>query len=238
MALMLKMPGAGQAFPAANGQPANGQQAAAGQGTGQPGAGQPGAGQSGAGGADQQQSQAGQPGAAGPGQQSAQGAAPTGGGQAGSPDQQQGFGQGTAGSQGFAPTQGAFASSFSSTGQAGAAGAGAGASSFGAGPSISTVPLQAVEGPVLGASLIGVASKVKRSSLIVYQGGKTYFEWEFIYNPLAVATVPGQPGGAATPTVAPPGQNGPAGTAAPTGFSPSAGGANQPLGLPPATSTP
>ena len=46
------------------------------------------------------------------------------------------------------------------------------------------VPLQAVEGPVLGASLIGIASKVKQTSLLVYQGKDTYFEWEFIWNPL------------------------------------------------------
>jgi type II secretory pathway pseudopilin PulG len=46
------------------------------------------------------------------------------------------------------------------------------------------VPLEAVDGPVFGASLIGVASKVKADSLLVYQGRDNYFEWEFIWNPL------------------------------------------------------
>lgn len=76
----------------------------------------------------------------------------------------------------------------------------------------SAVPLQAVDGPVLGASLIGVASKVKRNSLLVYQGKDTYFEWEFIWNPLlnrgpGGAPTPQVPGGApgAAPAVGPPG---------------------------------
>jgi hypothetical protein len=56
---------------------------------------------------------------------------------------------------------------------------------------LSQVPLQAVDGPVFGASLIGVASKVKQNSLLVYQGKDTYFEWEFIWNPL----LNGGPGG-------------------------------------------
>jgi hypothetical protein len=68
-------------------------------------------------------------------------------------------------------------------------------------------PLSAVDGPVLGASLIGVASKVKQSSLIVYQGGKTYFEWEFIWNPLSVISVT-PPTGAAPAGPPGPGQNG------------------------------
>ena len=66
-------------------------------------------------------------------------------------------------------------------------------------------PLAAVDGPVLGGSLIGVASKVNQSSLIVYQGGTTYFEWEFIWNPLSVISVT-PPAGAAP--IVPPGQNG------------------------------
>jgi hypothetical protein len=66
------------------------------------------------------------------------------------------------------------------------------------------VPLQAVDGPVLGASLIGVASKVKQNSLLVHQGKDTYFEWEFIWNPLlggglggSTPTAGGVPTGAA-----------------------------------------
>jgi hypothetical protein len=61
--------------------------------------------------------------------------------------------------------------------------------------SMQPAPLQAADSPVFGGSVIGVASKVKQSSIIVYQGGKTYFEWEFIWNPLmnGTAGAPGQP---------------------------------------------
>jgi hypothetical protein len=45
-------------------------------------------------------------------------------------------------------------------------------------------PLEAVDSPVFGGSVIGVASKIKQPSVMVYQGGTTYFEWEFIWNPL------------------------------------------------------
>ena len=81
-------------------------------------------------------------------------------------------------------------------------------------------PLAAVDSPVFGGSIIGVASKVKHSSILVYQGGKTYFEWEFIWNPLMEAngaggqlSVPGlnaplQPGAAPNPGNTPPGANG------------------------------
>jgi hypothetical protein len=77
-------------------------------------------------------------------------------------------------------------------------------------------PLDAVDSPVFGGSVIGVASKVKKSSITVYQGGKTYFEWEFIWNPLMNANgapgqqvavpglnVPLQPGVAPNPTALP-----------------------------------
>ena len=83
-------------------------------------------------------------------------------------------------------------------------------------------PLAAVDSAVFGGSVIGVASKVKQSSITVYQGGKTYFDWEFIWNPLLNANggasgqqvvVPGlngpaQPGAAPNPGVAPGGTNG------------------------------
>jgi hypothetical protein len=81
-------------------------------------------------------------------------------------------------------------------------------------------PLEAVDSPVFGGSVIGVASKVKKSSITVYQGGKTYFDWEFIWNPLMNANgapgqqiaipglnVPSQPGAAPNPTALP-GANG------------------------------
>ena len=39
-------------------------------------------------------------------------------------------------------------------------------------------------GQVVGGFIVGVASKIDRSSLKVYKGGVTYKQWEFIYNPL------------------------------------------------------
>jgi hypothetical protein len=45
-------------------------------------------------------------------------------------------------------------------------------------------PTGPVDGPVLGAFLTGVASKVDRTSVRVYKGGKKYNQWEFIWNPL------------------------------------------------------
>jgi hypothetical protein len=87
-------------------------------------------------------------------------------------------------------------------------------------------PLQAVDSPVFGGSVIGVASKVKQPSITVYQGGKTYAEWEFIWNPLMTANggapgqqiavpglnVPGQPGAVPNPAALPGGANAPANT--------------------------
>lgn len=45
-------------------------------------------------------------------------------------------------------------------------------------------PTGPVDGPVLGAFITGVASKVDRPSLRVYKSGKKYLDWEFIWNPL------------------------------------------------------
>src|SRR6185437_1865713 len=39
-------------------------------------------------------------------------------------------------------------------------------------------------GPVIGGFLTGVASKVDRASLKVYDGGTRYNQWEFIWNPI------------------------------------------------------
>ena len=220
MALTLKMPGAGQALPnpaaaGAAGQPGAAQQGVAQQGAGQQ-TGQQGTGQQVNGTPDQQGT-----GQASTGQQAA--------------GQQQGAGAVTqqatppaaVTAQGFAPTQGAFASSFAST-----------QSTLGSAQPTSAVPLQAVDGPVLGATLIGVAGKLKKPSLIVYQGGKTYFQWEFIYNPLSVVAVGGQPapgalpGGTGTAPINPAGASstGVPGVAAP--------GGSAPLGLPPMANTP
>jgi hypothetical protein len=229
MALDLKMPGAGQALPNLN--------AGAGQQPGQQGVNQQGTGPQAA------QLGNGQQGSAAPAQQSGTGQnnGQLGGGQPGTGLQaiggtgdasQQGALQGGAQGQVFAPSQGAFASSFSSPQST--------QPTFGSTQPASAIPLQAVDGPVLGANLIGVAGKVKRSSLIVYQGGASYFEWEFIYNPLSVLAVGGQPvpGAPGTPPVTPPGPNGPAGAAPGFPSSLTGGGNNTPLGLPPMTNTP
>jgi hypothetical protein len=85
-----------------------------------------------------------------------------------------------------------------------------------AGMGLTQTPLQAVDGPVLGGSLVGVASKVKKDSLMVYQGKENYFQWEFIFNPLLnrgpggmqAGQLPGTPGAPAqggAPGLAPPG---------------------------------
>jgi hypothetical protein len=224
------MPGAGQALPNANagaaGQPGADQQGAAQQQAAQQGIGQPGAT------ATDQQAGTG----LGPGLQQA-----GSGGTVGA--NQQGSTPSGASAQGFAPTQGSFASSFGST-QSTQSGFGSSQSTLGSPQSgfgspqptsglsqPTSIPLQAVDGPVLGANLIGVAGKVKRASLIFYQGGRTYFEWEFIYNPLSVVAVGGQPGAVAIPPVTPPGTNGPAGT------SPGVPQVN-PFGAPPTTGAP
>ncbi|MGH9776544.1 MAG: hypothetical protein ACRD50_16555 [Candidatus Acidiferrales bacterium] len=79
-------------------------------------------------------------------------------------------------------------------------------------PGLSGVPGQAglpqptgeVSGPVLGGFLIGVASKMDKSSLKVYEKGKTYKQWEFIWDPLAATRV-SIPGGVSTGTPVQPG---------------------------------
>jgi hypothetical protein len=102
---------------------------------------------------------------------------------------------------------------------------------FGSAQPASLAPLEAVNGPVIGAFAIGVASKIKQPSLLVYRGQNTYFGWEFIYNPLmagpaasqqngAQAAVPGAAAGATPATGA---TQTPAGGAT-TGIAPNAGG--------------
>jgi hypothetical protein len=52
---------------------------------------------------------------------------------------------------------------------------------------------QPLMGPVLGGNIVGVGSKIKKSSLKVYLGGDTYEQWEFIANTTGQQTVlPGQ----------------------------------------------
>lgn len=89
-------------------------------------------------------------------------------------------------------------------------------------------PLAAVDSPVFGGSVIGVASKVKKPSIAVYQGGKTYFEWEFIWNPLMNGN-----GGAPGQQLAIPGLNAPLQPgAAPIGGAAGVGGANGTTNVP------
>jgi hypothetical protein len=108
-------------------------------------------------------------------------------------------------------------------------------------------PLNAVDSPVFGGSVIGVASKVKQPSLMVYQGSKTYFEWEFIWNPLmngnGGAPVPGQvavpgvntlgqPGTAPNPAALPGGANGTNNAPGGAPFAPQVGNPGAPGSLP------
>jgi type II secretory pathway pseudopilin PulG len=52
---------------------------------------------------------------------------------------------------------------------------------------------QPLMGPVLGGNIVGVGSKIKKSSVKVYLGGDTYEQWEFIANTTGQQTViPGQ----------------------------------------------
>jgi type II secretory pathway pseudopilin PulG len=66
---------------------------------------------------------------------------------------------------------------------------------------------QPLGGAVIGGNIIGVGSKVDRSSLRVYLGASNYKNWEFIWNPLSLRGVPGQ--NPAVPTGAPNGLQAP-----------------------------
>jgi hypothetical protein len=67
-------------------------------------------------------------------------------------------------------------------------------------------PTGPVDGPVIGGFLTGVASSVDKPSVRIYNGGKKYIQWEFIWNPVeeqaramqqglgAAGGLPGQPG--------------------------------------------
>ena len=45
-------------------------------------------------------------------------------------------------------------------------------------------PTGPVDGPVLGGFLTGVASSIDKPSVRIYNGGKKYINWEFIWNPV------------------------------------------------------
>jgi len=81
------------------------------------------------------------------------------------------------------------ASPFSSQISTGSSTFGQGTSIFGSSnPALSAIaqlkPTGPVDGPVLGGFITGVASKIDSPSIKVYKGGKTYQQWEFIWNPL------------------------------------------------------
>jgi hypothetical protein len=52
------------------------------------------------------------------------------------------------------------------------------------GSPVAQQPTGPVDGPVLGAFLTGVASKVDQPSVKAYNGGTDYNQWEFIWNPV------------------------------------------------------
>ena len=93
-------------------------------------------------------------------------------------------------------------------------------------------PTGPVDGPVLGGFLTGVASTVDKPSIRIYNGGKKYLNWEFIWNPVEdqakavqqgitnpAGTAAGQPGQAIG--------SGPAGTSI---FGNGAGATSSPMG--------
>jgi len=102
-------------------------------------------------------------------------------------------------------------------------------------PILQQKPTGPVDGPVLGAFLTGVASKVDSPSLKVLHGAKKYKEWEFIWNPLADQAAAAQQ---AVGAVAQPGVGGalnPFGGANPFGTGMQQPGSNQPGTNPPQT---
>ena len=99
-------------------------------------------------------------------------------------------------------------------------------------------PTGPVDSPVIGGFIVGVGSTVDAKSIKVYKHGKTYKDWEFIWNPLeeqalgvaqgmnqAALMLANQPNGAGSapgsvfnpngPALASPGQAPPPGTQPP-----------------------
>ncbi len=69
-------------------------------------------------------------------------------------------------------------------------------------PGAPSAPEPGTEAKVFGGNIIGVGSKVNRPSIRIYDGGVTYREWEFIWDPTKEAVAVGQP---AAPGANPPG---------------------------------
>jgi hypothetical protein len=85
---------------------------------------------------------------------------------------------------------------------------------------------QPLTGAVMGGFIAGVGSKINKPSLRVYLGGDTYQEWEFIWSPTGLASIPGQ-----TPVNPSPNTGAPGTT--PGGTDPNAPGGQQPPLNPP-----
>ncbi|SRR5216684_2208871 len=69
------------------------------------------------------------------------------------------------------------------------------------------------DGTIIGGRIIGVASKINRTSIKIYDSGTTYRAWEFIYNPSKDVTTIGQTGVVVgTPNNQAPGTNPASGT--------------------------
>jgi hypothetical protein len=94
------------------------------------------------------------------------------------------------------------------TGSSGASGAGTGTSGT---ATSQTTPGTLGSGPIIGGNIIGVGSKVAKSSIKVYNGSQIYREWEFMWDPTQDALQQGQPGGPqpGTPAGQPTGGSGP-----------------------------
>ncbi len=80
---------------------------------------------------------------------------------------------------------------------------------------------QPLSGDVIGGNIIGIGSKVKEESLLVYQGGTSYDEWEFIWNPTLQAGAPGQTAPENPATTGNPATSTPSGPQQPTFSAPS-----------------
>ncbi len=107
---------------------------------------------------------------------------------------------------------------------------GTAAAPTGANTGLSDTQPQPLGGAVIGGNIVGIGSSTKDDSLLVFQGGKTYDHWEFLWAPTTTAILPGQ----AQPGQLTPGQTGAgaapgtpqAGTPAP-GTTPPAGTTDQ-----------
>jgi type II secretory pathway pseudopilin PulG len=86
-----------------------------------------------------------------------------------------------------------------------ASGTATGAASGAPAPNPLESQLQPMGGSVIGGNIIGVGSKIKESSLRIYEGGDTYEQWEFIWNPNQLGQAPPTPVVPTQLTPAPPG---------------------------------